>query len=249
MELNFAHFYPDLMNLYGSWGNVAVMKRHLEALGHTVTVQLVNTGEDLIDLAAFDFLFMGAGTERSQKFALADFNRYSKELKAAAKDGMPMFFAGTSMQLLGQGITDMTGKFFLGTALAHFNTIQGRRRFVSDVYGHSPLVPEPVVGFMNSCSLISGVRTPLITKLDMGFGNDAENGPEGYHKNNVFASELTGPLLVKNPALLRLVLKAIYEHCGETPPEQFPLYSMEEEAYRVTEEQLRLRFKAEKAKK
>ena len=41
MELKIVHFYPDLMNLYGSYANVAVLKRYLEELGNTVMVAVV----------------------------------------------------------------------------------------------------------------------------------------------------------------------------------------------------------------
>ena len=39
MELNILHLYPDCMSLYGEYANVAVLKRHLEALGVTVNVK------------------------------------------------------------------------------------------------------------------------------------------------------------------------------------------------------------------
>ena len=41
MELKIIHFYPDLMSLYGSYANVSVLRRYLEALGCAVTVQAV----------------------------------------------------------------------------------------------------------------------------------------------------------------------------------------------------------------
>ena len=44
MELKLIHFYPDLMSLYGSYANVAVLKRHLEALGNSVTVETIAPG-------------------------------------------------------------------------------------------------------------------------------------------------------------------------------------------------------------
>ena len=31
MELKIIHFYPDLMSLYGSYANVSVLRRYLEA--------------------------------------------------------------------------------------------------------------------------------------------------------------------------------------------------------------------------
>ena len=82
MELKIIHFYPDLMSLYGSYANVSVLRRYLEALGCAVTVQAVVPGEGA-DITSADFLFMGAGTERAQRFAAEDFARYSAAVKAA----------------------------------------------------------------------------------------------------------------------------------------------------------------------
>ena len=84
MELKIIHFYPDLMSLYGSYANVSVLRRYLEALGCAVTVQAVVPGEGA-DITGADFLFMGAGTERAQRFAAEDFARYSAAVKAAAQ--------------------------------------------------------------------------------------------------------------------------------------------------------------------
>lgn len=240
MELKIIHFYPDLMNLYGSYANVSVVKRLLERLGHSVTVETVNPGDNA-SLSDADFLFMGAGTERRQVFALNDFARLGGDVKALAADGGVMLFAGTAMELLGASVTDAAGATRPGIGLADFTAVQGKQRFVEDVYGHTDLFSEPIVGFMNKCAKISGVTTPLLTGLDMGFGNEVEKGPEGFRRGNVFASELTGPILVKNPRLLEAVVSAILCRRGGSEPEQWPLDTWTEQGYAITEEQLRLR--------
>ena len=240
MELKIIHFYPDLMSLYGSYANVAVLKRRLEQMGNTVTVENVDYGQDA-DLAGADFLFMGAGTERSQKAALADFARFGGAVKAAAESGVTMLFAGTAMELLGKSITDADGKVYDGIGLAEFTSVQGKKRFVEDVYGRTDLYPEAVVGFMNKCSTITGVETPLLTAVELGFGNDGEGRPEGFHRKNVFASELTGPILVKNPRLLDAVVTAICVHRGEALLAEFPKDHWTEDGYAITAQQLGLR--------
>ena len=53
MELKILHFYPDLMSLYGSYANAAVLRRTLEQLGNTVSVQTVQPGETA-DVASAD---------------------------------------------------------------------------------------------------------------------------------------------------------------------------------------------------
>ena len=174
-------------------------------------------------------------------FALEDFARFGEDVKALAADGCPMLFAGTAMELLGASVTDAAGTTRAGIGLAAFTAVQGKQRFVEDVYGHTDLFAEPVVGFMNKCAKISGVATPLLTGLDMGFGNEAERGPEGFHRDNVFASELTGPILIKNPKLLEAVTAAILRRGVRRSRRPGPWHPWTEQGYAITAEQLRLR--------
>ena len=240
MNLTIFHFYPDLMNLYGSYANVSVLRRLLERLGHAVEVRDIAPG-DAVDLTGADFLYMGAGTERRQQFALADFRRCAETVCAAARDGVAMLFAGTAMELIGQSVTDANGHTVPGIGLAPFQTEQRARRIVGDVYGQTNLFPEAVVGFMNKCGIVSGADSPLLTALDMGFGNDAERGPEGWHSENVYASELTGPLLVKNPKLLEHLAAALLTRKGLTIPDEWPVDVWARQGYDVTARELRAR--------
>ena len=240
MDIRILHFYPDLMSLYGSYANVSVLKRALEALGDTVTVESVFPGRDA-DLTGADFLYMGAGTEHAQKAALSDFARYGETVKAAAEDGVSMLFAGTAMELLGRTITDADGKVYDGIGLGDFTSVQGKKRYVEDVYGHTDLYPDAVVGFMNKCADISGVETPLLTAVALGYGNDGPKTPEGFRFKNVLASELTGPILVKNPRLLDRVVEAIHARRGAPLTEAVPHDVWTQQGYAITAEQLKLR--------
>lgn len=240
MEVRIIHFYPHLMDLYGSRANVLALERRLKGLGCDVIKEEVLPGSGA-DISKGDFFYMGAGTERSARFAMEDFARYAGPLKAAAGDGAVMLFAGAAMDLLGSTIKETDGSSYEGLGLGGFTTEHGKRRIVEDVYGHTDLYPEAVVGFINKCGIVTGVETPLLTKLDLGFGNEKERGPEGFHWKNVFASHLTGPILVKNPKLLETVTAAIFARRGETLPQDRPRDEWAEKAYAVTEEQLRLR--------
>ena len=80
MELNIVHLYPDVMSLYGEYANLAVLRRHLEALGVTVAVKAV-TCEDAPGFTDADFIYMGAGTERGQKYVLEKLRPCGDSLK------------------------------------------------------------------------------------------------------------------------------------------------------------------------
>ena len=71
-------------------------------------------------------------------------------------------------------------------------------------------------------------------------GDEGPCGPEGYHKGSVFASQLTGPILVKNPALLKVMVQAIYRHRGETCLE-IPVDSYMAQGWAITAEELKAR--------
>ena len=236
MNIRILHFYPDLMSLYGSYANVSVLRRTLEQMGNTVTVEPVELGQDL-DLTGADFLYMGAGTERSQKAALADFARFGEAVKAAAEEGTAMLFAGTAMELLGKTITDDSGKTYEGIGLSDFTAVQGKRRIVGDVCGSTELFEDVVVGFMNKCSIISGIEAPLLTGMKMGFGNEKTLSAEGFLYKNVMGSYLTGPILVKNPQLLNKVVEAIYAHRGEDMP-AIPVDPYAQQGWSITSQQL-----------
>ena len=149
-----------------------------------------------------------------------------------------------AMELLGRSVTDKAGKVWPCLGLADFATVETDKRAPEDVIAHTSLWDAPAVGFMNKCGATRGVETPLLTGLAMGFGNEAEKGPEGFHWKNVFASELTGPILVKNPRLLDAIAAAICARRGLPLPEEKPSFPYAEAGYAITAEQLKLRAEA-----
>ena len=217
MELTILHLYPHLMGLYGEYANLAILRRHLEGLGVSVTVKTVETGEEPDWNAGF--FYMGAGTERSQKAALTDMARYADGLKAAVERGSVLLFTGNAMEVLGASITDAGGRTWPGLGFAGFTTVETSRRTPHDVIASPVLWQEPLVGFMNKCSTTSGVESPLFSALPMGFGNDQQKGPEGYVSGNAFATHITGPVLAKNPAFLSFLIGRIFESQGWEVPE------------------------------
>ncbi len=242
MELTILHLYPDVMSLYGEHANVAVLRRHLEALGVTVTVRKL-MADDAPDFSGAGFIYMGAGTERTQKFVLERLAGQGPALRAAAEAGAVVLFTGSAMEALGASVTDAAGTVHPALGLADFATVETDRRAPGDVIAHTDLTDSPVVGFMNKCSLTHGVSAPLFSRLSLGFGSDAELGPEGWHDGNIFATHITGPLLVKNPDLLDALIRLLAKNQGWDLPEQLPVLPHERDAYAVTLRELQSRVK------
>lgn len=239
MELNILHLYPSLMGLYGEYANLTLLKEKLELLGVTVNLKAVEP-EEAPDFENADFIYMGAGTERSQKAALTALLPHREALKGAIDRGVVVLFTGNAMETLGASVTDAAGKTWEGLGLAGFTTTETDKRTPGDVIALPSLWEAPVVGFMNKCSLTTGVDSPLFPSLSLGFGNGKEQGSEGYVSGNLFATHLTGPVLVKNPDFLDLLVRRIFERKGWTCPDRLPDIPYQREAYKVTLKELRL---------
>ena len=242
MELKIVHLYPDVMSLYGEYANLSVLRRHFGALGVTAAVKAV-TCEDVPDFTGADFIYMGAGAERGQKYVLEQLRPHGDSLKAAIEAGAFVLFTGSAMETLGVSVTDAAGKVWPALGLAEFTTVETGKRDPGDVIAHTSLLDRPVVGFMNKCSVTSGVATPLFDRLTLGFGNEAEKGAEGCVSGNVFATHLTGPVLVKNPDFVDLIIRRIFKAKGWELPGTLPVLPHEREAYGITLRELSARAK------
>lgn len=238
MELTILHLFPDCMSLYGEYANIAVLRRHLEAAGAAVTVESA-LFEDAPDFARADFIYMGAGTERTQKAALSALLPHKEALKAAIDRGAVLLFTGSAMELLGASITGADGKIWPCLGLADFTTKETDHRTPEDVVARTSLWESFVVGFMNKCSETCGVTVPLFEQVERGPGNAGDGAPgEGYVDGNVFATHLTGPILVKNPDFTDFLIRRLFSLKGWAPPEALPVLPYEREAYEVTIKEL-----------
>ena len=244
MELTILHLYPDCMSLYGEYANVAVLRRHLEAMGVTVTVETA-LFEDTPDFAHADFIYMGAGTERTQKAALATLLPHREALKVAIGRGAVVLFTGNAMELLGASITgEESGRVWPCLGFAEFTTVEYGRRYPCDVVAEAELWEGDAVGFMNKCSETKGVETPLVRVEAGDPGNtgdpdldDGDDG-EGYVDGSVFATHLNGPVLVKNPDFTDFLIRRIFDAKGWEQPEKLPVLPCEREAHEVTVKEL-----------
>ena len=233
------HLYHDLMNLYGDYANVSAMKRILEKSGERVELDRLSLGDNA-DFKNCDFIFIGSGTEKNQRVALKDFKKYGKALKDYIDSGKVILMTGNSFEMLGKTITDAHGQRFDGLGLFDFGvTEQNKTRLTADVIFDCDFLTQPVVGFVNKCSEITGADKTLFS-VRMGLGNKDGDKREGVRLNNCFGTHVTGPVLIKNPHFLCYLAETIL---GRKPESDWMTY--ERAGYEVTLRELSGRLNAE----
>jgi len=229
LSVKILHLFHDLMNLYGDYGNVVMLKKRLEELGMDVEVDERSESDVLFDGSTYDFIYCGAGTEKKRDKALGLLSAEKDALKEAIEAGVHVLFTGNSWEMLGKSIHTVDGEDIPGLGIFDYTTTEVDTRITHDIVAETGLLDRPVVGFVNKCGSVTGVSTPLFTHLRLGPGNSEGSDEEGFRYRNFCGTELIGPLLVKNPHMMDMYLR---ELCGKKYKKTD--HESAEKAYEVT---------------
>ena len=55
----FLYLYPDMLELYGDYGNIQVLKYRLEARGYTAIIDRYSIGDEAPNFCDYDIVFAG----------------------------------------------------------------------------------------------------------------------------------------------------------------------------------------------
>lgn len=228
------HLYHDVMNLYGEYANLKILIRLLEKSNIVYQFDQFSLA-DQVSVLDYDLIYIGSGTERKQKQILPHLMGMRDDLRQYIDRGKLLLMTGNAFEVLGKRITDASGKDWEGLGFFPFIVKEQKRtRTTADAIAVLEGLEQPLVGFVNKCSTIEGIDTPLF-QLEMGLGNDSQAKEEGIREKNCLGTHLTGPILVKNPYFLLYLAQIL---CGDQPLNQSWM-GEEKAAYEVTLRELR----------
>ncbi len=198
-EIKLLHLFPDLLSLYGEYGNMAILKKTLENMGYTVSLNRWNGGE--LNLDEYDFLYMGSGTEQNLLEATLRFLPYRESVLKSIAQNRVWLVTGNAMTVFTQQI-QYQGQTYPGLSLFPCDALISDRRYMGDVLTQEAF-GMPLIGYVNTSCVYSNMPTFLLDfRLGSHLGNDKQSSQDGLHQNNFFATQLLGPILVKNPHFL-----------------------------------------------
>lgn len=202
LKLNIAHLYPDLLNIYGDFGNVLAFKNRLNWRDIDADIHEIKTG-DRIDAKKYDFYFIGGGQDHQQIMASNELMKNKDMLFAAAESDAVMLAVCGGYQLLGHYYQPKNGEKLSGIGLLDVYTKAGEKRFIGNVTATCNFLKrKTIVGFENHSGLtyLCQNSKPFV-KVKTGKGNNGVDKTEGARYKNVIGTYLHGPLLPKNPHL------------------------------------------------
>jgi len=216
-EFKIAHMYPDLMNLYGDRGNLLCLKKRLQWYGQQPYIYKVSFGSKL-DYHNIDMIYMGGGSDREVKLIYPDLISRGAGLKDAMENGLPMLFIDSAYQLLGRSYMDADEKIIDGLSFFKFSTRKAKDRLTGNLILTSSVTGKEctVVGFENhyGCTYFEDKNLQPFGRVIEGYGNNGEDGTEGFIYKNLIGTCLHGPLLPKNPEIADFFIKAMVTRRG-----------------------------------
>ena len=198
------HLFHDLMNLYGDWANADVLARELRSRGYQASVEKKSAGDE-IEFGRYDFIYIGSGTERSQRACMRYMERHKDALVARIEAGTPALATGNSHELFGRAVTGADGSRYEALGLLGFETVQGAKRVTGDCVCTATFLRDKLIGFINRAGIGQEgmVERPFMNELGPGANDASASKAEGVRYKNLLGTYMTGPILVRNPPLLR----------------------------------------------
>lgn len=210
-NLNIGHLYPELLNLYGDLGNIAVLSKRSEWRGIKVNVHSYGL-KDAIPFDELDIILLGGGSDREQTIVCNHLQTLKEDIKAYVDQGKVLLAVCGGYQLLGDYYETSKGKI-QGLGLFDLYTKQEAKRIVGNVVLETEITGESLtlLGFENHGGRTYHKYRPF-GKVIKGVGNNETDGVEGIWEKHVLGTYLHGPLLTKNPEIADTLIKWALEH-------------------------------------
>lgn len=210
-ELKILYLYPDILELYGDYGNIQVLKYRLEQRGINVNIVPYSVGDAAPNFNDYDLVFAGGGADQEQGILSEDLIKFKDNIKEAIDNGVFFLLICGSYQLFGKYYKGVEGNIIPGLEVFDYYTeaiADRKNRCIGNIVLSANLngKESKIIGFENHGGQTFNVNTPFGDVL-FGNGNKFGDTKEGFFLDNVIATYLHGPLLSKNPELADYIIK------------------------------------------
>ncbi len=253
-SIKILYLYPDMLELYGDYGNIQVLKYRIESRGYKAIIDRYSIGDGAPNFNDYDIVFAGGGADNEQSILAKDLVKYKENIKEAVNNGVFFLLICGAYQLFGKYYKGVEGNIIPGLEVFDYYTVANpdrKKRCIGNIVIDANLrssnnytdssesnTKTKVIGFENHGGQTFDISNSFGNVL-FGNGNKFGDSEEGFFKDNVIATYLHGPLLSKNPELCDYIIK----YClNRKYNENITLESLNDEFENLCREQLLNRF-------
>lgn len=229
-EIRLLYLYPDIMELYGDYGNIQILKYRCEERYIKLIIDEYSIGDNAPDFASYDIVFAGGGADNEQSILSDDLVQYKENIKKAVEKGTFFLLICGAYQLFGKYYKGVQGNIMPGLEVFDYYTVSEpdrTKRCIGNIVTKACLDGEEteIIGFENHGGQTFDVKSPF-GKVLVGNGNKFKDENEGFFQKNVIATYLHGPLLSKNPKVADYIIKYCMER--KTPNKVIKLKELDD---------------------
>ena len=213
--LKILYLYPDMLELYGDYGNIQVLKYRIESRGYKAIIDRYSIGDAAPNFNDYDIVFAGGGADNEQSILANDLIKYKDNIKEAVNNGVFFLLICGAYQLFGKYYKGVEGNIIPGLEVFDYYTVANpdrKKRCIGNIVidanlsSSNDIIKTKVIGFENHGGQTFDIYASFGNVL-FGNGNKFGDSEEGFFQNNVIATYLHGPLLSKNPELCDYIIK------------------------------------------
>ena len=253
-SIKILYLYPDMLELYGDYGNIQVLKYRIESRGYKAIIDRYSIGDATPNFNDYDIVFAGGGADNEQSILAEDLVKYKDNIKEAVNNGVFFLLICGAYQLFGKYYKGVEGNIIPGLEVFDYYTVANpdrKKRCIGNIVIDANLknlnndtdssdsnIKTKVIGFENHGGQTFDISNSFGNVL-FGNGNKFGDSEEGFFENNVIATYLHGPLLSKNPELCDFIIKYCLDRKYN---ENIELVPLNDEFENLCREQLLNRF-------
>lgn len=253
-SIKILYLYPDMLELYGDYGNIQVLKYRIESRGYKAIIDRYSIGDGAPNFNDYDIVFAGGGADNEQSILAEDLVKYKENIKDAVDNGVFFLLICGAYQLFGKYYKGVEGNIIPGLEVFDYYTVANpdrKKRCIGNIVIEANLrslnndtasselnIKTKVIGFENHGGQTFDISNSFGNVL-FGNGNTFGDSEEGFLKDNVIATYLHGPLLSKNPELCDYIIKYCLDRKYN---KNITLESLNDEFENLCREQLLNRF-------
>ena len=224
-SIKILYLYPDMLELYGDYGNIQVLKYRIESRGYKAIIDRYSIGDTAPNFNDYDIVFAGGGADNEQSILAEDLVKYKDNIKEAVNNGVFFLLICGAYQLFGKYYKGVEGNIIPGLEVFDYYTVANpdrKKRCIGNIVIETNLCTSNILDADNT-DVLENLKTKVIGfenhggqtfdisnsfgNVLFGNGNKFGDSEEGFFKNNVIATYLHGPLLSKNPELCDYIIK------------------------------------------
>lgn len=216
-KIKILHLYSKALDLYGDHANIKELALQIEKMDAECEIITLEHYENTPLPEDFDMVYIGHGKARNLEAVAPHFLQHSAAISAAVEKGKVFLVTGNARLLFGHNFESVGGHIVEGIGFFPCTAEETGEVFVCDVLGMPQFNSNTTCyGFINRTCHLKGVgeqpyknEHPLFA-LKKGFGDTkTATDYEGTLYKNFFGTFCMGPILLRNPQMLKEILKRL----------------------------------------